>query len=381
MANVVRTQDDILSAGIVNQNNPLLAALVEEVHFCLYPPIHERKSQSYGCIISDEALSHLEAVNGICGASEKFVRQLANGNTSFCVKNSKQFTGVASLSTAEDDERGLLKVQEIGKGVLVHLGQDKRTRVFTKHAIFVYENGEWIRRPLASSVVGAVLDAVPQATCDVVESLLVFGYHVLSPGNVGSTIVLWLDDKMGQPPAAEDCGSIRLNFLNEEHVPLLRSLVAMRDGAAFVSSDGYLRSIENHLKYSQKSEEIVPQSHGTRHTSAQRFSFDYVNALVLVISEDGPVSIYSDGVKVTELHQYRIGETASALRDMVPAKAEDVFSSCWDAKCESCGKGVEIEVVTVVGWRERETGECPVCGNVVATKNCWQINVNLRKQL
>jgi DNA integrity scanning protein DisA with diadenylate cyclase activity len=61
------------------------------------------------------------------------------------------------------------------------------------------------------------------------------------------------------------------------------------------SPDGVLRRLGVRLVPSRGSESAVAALGGTRHTSGLRYSYDDPSAIVIVVSEDGPVSVLRNG--------------------------------------------------------------------------------------
>lgn len=59
--------------------------------------------------------------------------------------------------------------------------------------------------------------------------------------------------------------------------------------------DGVLRQLGVRLVPSKTAERTVDPFRGTRHTSARRYSRDDPLALVVVVSDDGPVTVFRDG--------------------------------------------------------------------------------------
>jgi DNA integrity scanning protein DisA with diadenylate cyclase activity len=59
--------------------------------------------------------------------------------------------------------------------------------------------------------------------------------------------------------------------------------------------DGTLCQLGVRLVPSLDAEDRVDPLGGTRHTSARRYSYDDPSALVVVISEDGPVTVFREG--------------------------------------------------------------------------------------
>ena len=59
--------------------------------------------------------------------------------------------------------------------------------------------------------------------------------------------------------------------------------------------DGVLRDLGVRLVPSVQAEMEVAGFRGMRHTSARRYSYDDPTAVVIVVSEDGPVSVLRKG--------------------------------------------------------------------------------------
>jgi DNA integrity scanning protein DisA with diadenylate cyclase activity len=67
------------------------------------------------------------------------------------------------------------------------------------------------------------------------------------------------------------------------------------DGASLFDGSGTLRALGAHLVPSRRAESAIDVLGGTRHTSARRFSHDHPTAVVVVVSEDGPVTVFEHG--------------------------------------------------------------------------------------
>ena len=66
-------------------------------------------------------------------------------------------------------------------------------------------------------------------------------------------------------------------------------------GAALFDRDGVLRRLGVRLVPSASAEASVDALGGTRHTSGRRYSYDEPHATVVVVSEDGPVTVLRHG--------------------------------------------------------------------------------------
>ena len=56
-----------------------------------------------------------------------------------------------------------------------------------------------------------------------------------------------------------------------------------------------IRKVAVGLRWSDEAEAAVHDPRGMRHRSARRFSFDHPDVPVVVVSEDGPVTVYRSG--------------------------------------------------------------------------------------
>lgn len=71
--------------------------------------------------------------------------------------------------------------------------------------------------------------------------------------------------------------------------------LTQQDLAALVGGGGDVEAIGVGLRWSAAAESAVPVDRGMRHRSAQRWSFDHPTAIVVVVSGDGPVTVYRHG--------------------------------------------------------------------------------------
>ena len=72
-------------------------------------------------------------------------------------------------------------------------------------------------------------------------------------------------------------------------------MLSQIDGAAIFDARGTLQHLGVRLVPSREAEADVEGYRGMRHTSGRRYSFDDPFATVIVVSEDGPVTVLRGG--------------------------------------------------------------------------------------
>jgi len=125
--------------------------------------------------------------------------------------------------------------------------------------------------------------------------MLRLAVHDLGSLGIGALLVYRPDDGPGSlfeerlpaPPA--------LRIGTASHLAPLRHALSQIDGAAVFDTEGVLRHLGALLVPSARAERVVDALGGTRHTSALRYSHDDPSATLIVVSEDGPVSVVRNG--------------------------------------------------------------------------------------
>ncbi|MDX1642192.1 MAG: diadenylate cyclase, partial [Balneolaceae bacterium] len=170
-------------------------------------------------------------------------------------------------------------------------------------------------------------------------------------------------------------------FNTPSHQKMLKQYIAYNDGAVIINHKNRILGGQTHLSYSELSKEMIEAYAGTRHTSARRFSYDYPMAIIVTVSMDGPVSIFSDGCNVVTLDYTDVQpneELIEIVREFndTPASEEE-----YETQCSNCGKHYNITVLDFPGWDSRKEAHCYVCGNILDSANCFKIDQILLKKL
>jgi len=361
--------------------------LLEETLHARQTPVHEGRRSSYGCIVLPgtevhpdvaEALRLIELTDE---CDHVGARELANGLTTFVVRTTEGPAGLAVLDRG--DELSLVRLTQEQSCYVVQRHPAGTVRVFGGDRLLLFENDEWTFKPYAntrwlelSHVTGAEQHFM------VGGALLDLCLHLLSARHIGATFV-WtlrggtagLNPRLARPARA---AGVQLEVTDPDHAEAIATLLASIDGACLVEPDGKVAGVEAFLGATQDAVDHVRPHGGTRHTSAARFSFDVPEVVVFVVSADGPVTVFSDGVDV--LHLDREGTFGQALARAVPGMARDISIELSRIKCPRCSKPLIVEQTIIKGWLETKSAQCPVCGQQdVASGNCFDIRTRVAK--
>jgi DNA integrity scanning protein DisA with diadenylate cyclase activity len=167
--------------------------------------------------------------------------------------------------------------------------------VGTDFGVLRWDGLTWHHEPPIGSWIDAVAACSHHGDRDVLEILLEFAVHDLGARGIGA-ILLYRPDagsasmiELRLPPPPP------LDVRRPSDLAPLRHALAQIDGAAVIDRDGILRELGVRLVPSPEAESSVAGLRGMRHTSGRRYSFDDPSATVIVVSEDGPVTVLRDG--------------------------------------------------------------------------------------
>jgi hypothetical protein len=182
--------------------------------------------------------------------------------------------------------------------VIVQRHPSGSVRIVGEFGVFRWNGLRWRHEPLVSAWFDIVNGCTPLMDANLLETLIEFAVHDLGARGIGATLVhqpnLALETsfeiRYPPPPPLQICRATDL-------APL-RHALAQVDGASMFDSEGTLRAIGVRLVPSADAEARIPPFRGTRHTSARRYSADDPDAIVIVVSEDGPVTVMRAGYLV-----------------------------------------------------------------------------------
>jgi DNA integrity scanning protein DisA with diadenylate cyclase activity len=280
--------------------------VASELARCLDPYIHEQDIRPYGVVVCRE-MPHLERLGRLLntdGLPEDVVRSLADGRHSFVLLVKGQPLRLLLLHDGIDTDQDYASRAVWVEGVIICNDRHGIVRIVTDSSVTVVEGRRWIAKDLVFEAAEDVLQVVPAADAAIVRRLLELCHHRISPANIGASLVYLLTSHQpvdSHHDAGVSVAALRLSVLREDEEPLLLHQARYRDGAMIVGHDGTLRAVNVILRSTPASDRAVPARKGTRHTSAARHTYDRPDVLVFVVSQDGPVTVFSDGQRIAEL--------------------------------------------------------------------------------
>ncbi|UBF24752.1 diadenylate cyclase [Kovacikia minuta CCNUW1] len=381
-------KDELKQNGIANDAPELIQyeTVLTELSYALSPVIHEGKLQPYGfVVIGDRSVPGIKRICDHRTISLEDSRRVADGCNGFSLFKHGHYSGVILLEQAADNELQLVQLQQDFRAVICTTDSNGVTKVFCDTGVLIHQFRSWQRKPSVTVALQNVCRCVPQANPDILRDLLEFCFHDLSSRKIGATLVWCLAE-----PTAEEMENMQPSFVPAQiearvgdgrSVALLRHLLTYTDGAAILDPEARTVGIGAQLKYSDQSKRLIEARAGTRHTSAQRFSYDYAKVVVFVVSSDGPVTVFSDGMSVTDLQTYFTDRATVENSEDIAADVEE--SPCSTVlRCPSCQKRLQIQEGDVIETKvESEDLFCPVCGVLVHSTRCSNLDVFVVKEL
>jgi DNA-directed RNA polymerase subunit RPC12/RpoP len=212
------------------------------------------------------------------------------------------------------------------------------------------------------------------------REILSFAFYELSLNKIGAIIVYLLNQDDNIPNAVNTFRS-EIDFSDMKQRRLLKNFLRYNDGAVAINLNNQVVQTNAFLKFSGETDKFVRNYSGTRHTSAAKYSFENPETIVVVVSVDGPVSVFSEGSNIdvlTVAASCNINEEMErTYNDGEHAKQEEEYLE----RCEKCGKTFVINAVTFEGWQNKETLRCSVCSHEYFSKDCSRLEHHLIKTL
>jgi hypothetical protein len=282
-------------------------ALVDELDYALRPPRHERHVPTYGSfVLPAHPLADWSATTGLAAACTEAsrrpdaeVRRYADGISSWTIRNADRVEALVVFDRPAGSERDLVVLAEASGATVVQRHPSGIVRlVGSPFGVVRWDGVSWLREPPIGKWLKWAACGLDADRTELLEHFLRFAVHDLGAFGIGTILVYRPDDGEleGVEQRLPDPPPLRIDRPSD--LGPLRHVLGQVDGAAVFDGSGTLRSLGVRLVPSRTSEREIEALRGTRHTSARRFSFDDPYAVVVVVSEEGPVTVMRGGVVI-----------------------------------------------------------------------------------
>ena len=192
-------------------------------------------------------------------------------------------------------ERDLVVLAETLGATIVQRHPSGVVRVVGAFGVLRWEGLAWHHEPPLAAWIDAIAACPLHGDRDVLETLLEFAVHDLGARGIGAILVYRPDGDTDGPYELRLPPPPPLDVRRAFDLAPLRHALTQVDGAAVLDGDGVLRQLGVRLVPSPEAEAGVEGYRGMRHTSGRRYSYDDPLATVIVVSEDGPVTVLRKG--------------------------------------------------------------------------------------
>lgn len=275
--------------------------LVDEIDYALRPPRHERRLPTYGAIVlPSKKPDDWSRITGLKTTLSRTVerddqdtRRYADGFVSWTIREAEGVTALAVFDRAAGSERDVVVLAEATGAIIVQRRPDSGVRVVGSFGVARWDGSTWHVEPPFGSWLEQASCGLNDPSSDILDRVLRFAVHDLGAAGIGALIILGggnsgeFEQRLASPPP------LRLDRPTD--LGPLRHVLTQVDGATIIDSDGTLRALGVRLIPSPTAEKSIDAMGGTRHTSARRYSFDDPSAIVIAVSESGPVTVFRDG--------------------------------------------------------------------------------------
>lgn len=288
-----------------------VGALVE-LAYALRPRLHEGRVPTYGVILPppsfvlgkdrplDREVETVELIP-VNDLDLQFARRFADGVTSFAVRTGDAITHLACFGRNMADEYDLVGLQTSLGGLIVQRHPGGQVRVFGPSGVVRWNGIDWYHDAPVDAWLRRLGEVAPGVSTAGVKPLLRFAIHELGGRRIGATLILRPSDRPPPDgrlePLVHNAPRLRLEHVGEEAA--LAQALSQTDGASIFDTDATLVALGIRLAPSRAAAETIGALQGMRHTSALRYSHDDPHAVVIVVSDDGPVTLMHGGRAIT----------------------------------------------------------------------------------
>jgi hypothetical protein len=277
--------------------------LVDELDYALRPPRHERRVPSYGSfVLPERPVESWREQTGLSVVTsstadelDDAVRRYADGLTSWTIRTANGVDSLVVFDRAAGSERDLVVLAAASGAMVVQRHPNGEVRLVGSFGVARWDGLGWHTEPPVGTWLHWASCGLEESDIPALTHLLRFAVHDLGAQGIGALLVLrpkdghgtGIEHRLREPPP--------LRIDRPTDLAPLRHVLTQTDGAALFEPSGRLLALGVRLVPTAHAEEAVAALGGTRHTSARRYSHDDPGAVVIAVSEDGPVTVFRKG--------------------------------------------------------------------------------------
>jgi hypothetical protein len=297
-----RLTEELGETGLVlDGSEPWHEIALLEISYALRPRVHERYVPSFGVIVAPttdpstwEEETGLVIVRGpVSHPANGSARRYADGLASWNLRHVDGTYEWVTFDRPAGSERDVVVLATALGATIVQRHPSGIVRVVGDFGVFRWDGLNWRHEPLVTHWMDGL--AVDDGDRKVLHRLLEFAVHDLGARGIGATLVFRADPGLDQAREQRLAAPPALRITRPMSLAPLRHALAQTDGATLFDGDGTLLQIGVRLVPSIEAEVGVDGFRGMRHTAARRYSYDDPGATVIVVSEDGPVTVFRGG--------------------------------------------------------------------------------------
>jgi hypothetical protein len=290
----------------LGEASPWRDTLLDELDYALRPPVHERRVASVGAVVEPTtepaAWEHETALTITLRPVGEMpldsARLFADGLSSWLIRPVAGPSEWAIFDRPAGSERDLVVLADAMGATLVQRHPAGAVRIVGAFGVLRWDGLNWHHEQPISSWLDSFSACPAAGDSRVMELLLEFAVHDLGARGIGAILVYRPD---GESTESGSRYEVRLpappplQITRPSDLAPLRHVLAQVDGAAMLDERGTLRQLGVRLVPSPDAESGVEAYGGMRHTSGRRYSFDDPTSTIIVVSDDGPVTVLRNG--------------------------------------------------------------------------------------
>lgn len=276
---------------------------LSELDYALHPVVFERRIASVGSVVEptvdpsswhEPTNLHLTRVP-VDELSIRAMRKFADGLASWVIRRVDDVDELVVFDRPAGSERDLVVLAQGTGATMVQRHPTGVVRAVGDFGVLRWDGIDWHHEPPVLGWIDAVTGSDEPGEREMLVLLIGFAVHDLGARGIGSLLVYRpdndatpaIENRLPDPPP--------LQITRAADLAPLRHVLGQVDGAAVFDRTGTLRQLGARLVPSPEAEAGVEGLRGMRHTAGRRYSYDDPDATIIVVSEDGPVTVFRKG--------------------------------------------------------------------------------------